>query len=267
MINLIKNLNVFNKIKFIDNEHLYLIDGVKSNGSITKVLSMCKKPFDSEKWSKHVANRDNKSQKTVLEEWKINSTFSTQLGTLLHSYIENYWFNKIKKYDQQLIIEKFGEQTHSDMRSILGKFIKSFHGFYKQHNHITPIRSELVIGDIDVSKVCGTVDLLAYNSEINAFEIYDYKTNKKFTTSNQYNEKYINSNISHLDVCDLNNYSLQQSLYRYIIEKYTDIKIANSYLIWFNREDASCEKIKCRDLTEYCEALLKDYSSNFTNNL
>ena len=262
MISLIKNLNVFNRIKFIDDDHVYLIDGVKSNGSITKVLSNCKSTFDSDKWSKHVANRDNKTQEIVLEEWKANSNFSTQLGTLLHSYIENYWFNKIKKYDQQLIIEKFGDSNHRQMRELLGGFIKSFHGFYKKHQHITPIRSELVVGDIDASKVCGTIDLLAYNEEIDAFEIYDYKTNKKFTTSNSFREKYTNRHISHLDVCDLNSYSLQQSLYKFIIEKYTDIKIANMYLVWFNREDTSCEKIQCKDLTEHCSDLLADHTVN-----
>lgn len=267
MINLIKSLNVFNRIKFIDDDHQYLIDNSKSNGSITKVISNCKASFDTDKWSKHVSNRDNKPQELVLEEWKLNTNFSTQLGTLLHSYIENYWFNKIKKYDQQLIIEKFGVELHQQMRDILKGFIKSFHGFYKNHQHITPVRSELIIGDVDNTRICGTIDLLAYNEDVNAFELYDYKTNKKFTSLNSYNEKYINSHISHLDVCDLNSYSLQLSLYKFIIEKYTDIKIANMYIVWFNRHDASCEKILCKDLTMFCDNLLLDYTSSFTKTL
>jgi len=259
MLNQIKKLNKFNCIKFIDSEHKYLINGVHTKGSITKVLSDCKLPFDTDKWSKYKAEQRGVEQQVVLDEWALNAKFSTHLGTLLHSYIENYWFNKIKKYDQEEVIKLFGNDEHSRMRTILGNFVKTFNGMHKNMHDIIPIRSELIVGDVDNTQVCGTMDLLAYNTTLNAFEIYDYKTNKKFTHSNPYNEKYTNPIVSHMDVCDLNHYSLQQSLYKYIIEKYTDIRIANCYLLWFDRENMNCEKILCKDYTSLCKELLNDY--------
>jgi len=265
MLNRIKKLNVFNCIKFIEDEHKYLIDNVPVSCSITKILSNSKAPFDKQKWSLHTANKRGVDQQVILDEWEVSSKFSTQLGTLLHSYIENYWFNKIKIYDKQLIIKKFGEESHTAIRSLLGSFIKSFHSLYKEHQHLTPIRSELIVGDIHNSKVCGTMDLLAFNEETNSFEILDYKTNKKFTQRNLYGEKYTNPVISHLDVCDLNHYSLQQSLYKYIIQTYTDIEIKDCYLIWFDRESSSCEKILCKDYTNLCKDLLQHYSDNLHN--
>lgn len=260
MLKQLKDLNKFNVIKFHENDHRYFINDRVSNGSITAVISSFKKPFETNKWSLHKAKQRNISQQEILTEWSANTRFSTTLGTLLHNYIENYWDNKIKKYDQQSIIESLGEQQHTDLRKQLSVFIKSFHGFYNLNKHILPVKSELVIGDIDNSRVCGMVDLLAYNSDTEQFEIYDYKSNKKFTTQNNFGEKYLHESISHLDVCDLNTYSLQQSLYKYIIEKYTSIKISKCYLVWFDRENGSCEKIPCKDLTSVCELLLKSYN-------
>jgi hypothetical protein len=259
MLNKIKSLSKFNAIKFIEDEHLYLINNKKATGSITKVISDSKPKFDTDKWSNYKAKQRNISQQEILKEWETSSKFSTHLGTILHSYAENYWFNKIKKYDQEKVKSIFGVEEHKRMHDILASFIKSFHSLYNQLTHLTPIRAELVVGDIDHTNICGTIDLLAFNSELNGFEIYDYKTNKKFTRSSNYNERFTNPILSHLDVCDLNSYSLQQSLYKYIIEKHTDIKIVACNLIWFNRENLTCEKIPCVDMTEYCEPLLKDF--------
>jgi hypothetical protein len=257
MLNEIKSLNIFNRIKFFDHNHTYHIDGKITPKSITSVISGCKPKFDSDKWSKHTAKKLNVDQSVVLKEWKENSEFSTQLGTLLHSYIENYLCNKIKKYDQSLIIEKFGTEKHNDMRGILAKFIKSFHGLYEKLDHLIPLKSELIVGDVDDTRICGTIDLLAYNTKKQCYEIYDYKTNKKFTYKNDYKEKFLHPELSHLDSCDLTSYSLQQSLYKFLIEKYTSIKIQDCFIVWFNRADGSCELIKCLDLTKHCENILK----------
>lgn len=264
MLNEIRSLKVFNRIKFHEQGHLYYVDDVKQPISITKVISKCKPEFDSDKWSLHTAKKLNVDQSQVLKDWKENAEFSTQLGTLLHSYIENFLSNKIKRYDQNDIINRFGNEKHNEMRGILAKFIKSFHGLYKNFEHIIPLRSELILGDIDDTKICGTADLLAYNTERQCYELYDYKTNKKFTYKNDFKEKYLHPDISHLDVCDLNSYSIQQSFYKYFIEKYTDIKIKDCFIVWFNRADGSCELIKCNDYTQYCSSLLKTTLSDLT---
>jgi len=265
MLNVIKDLNKFNCIKFLDSEHRYFINGKPATTSITSVISKCKAAFDNDKWSKHKAKQRNVDQEVILKEWQDNALFSTQLGTLLHSYIENYWSNKIKKYDQQSMINIFGAEKHTEMRKLLATFIKSFHGMYDRSQHIVPIRSELVIGDYERSCICGMVDMLAFNEQENCFEIYDFKTNKKFTHRNPYKEKFIHPAIAHLDVSDLNSYSLQQSFYKLIIERYTNIRIKNCYLLWFDRSTSSCEKILCTDLTEYCTQILDGYCTSELN--
>ena len=162
MLNKIKSLNKFNCIKFINDEHQYLINGKSAAGSVTKIISNCKPPFDTTKWSKFKADQRKVSQETILNEWSLNSKFSTQLGTLLHNYVENYWFNRIEKYNQKDIINTFGAAEHSRMRTILGSLIKSFHGLHKELSHLVPVRTELIVGDVDDARICGSIDLLAF---------------------------------------------------------------------------------------------------------
>ena len=78
-------------------------------------------------------------------------------------------------------------------------------------------------------------------------EIWDYKTNKAINEKNDYGEKF-KSPISHLDVCEINTYSLQLSLYKHLIEKNTNLKLGNSYLIWINEANENYKIFKCKDL-------------------
>ena len=66
--------------------------------------------------------------------------------------------------------------------------------------------------------------------------------------------------LSHLPDCELAIYSLQLSTYRYLIEKNTNIKLGDSYIVWFNEENPSYELIKCGDLRDDIVEVLKDYN-------
>lgn len=61
------------------------------------------------------------------------------------------------------------------------------------------------------------VDMVFYNVKANEYQIWDYKTNKKLTTENKY-QNLLNP-LFDLSESDINIYSLQLSLYKYIIEK------------------------------------------------
>jgi len=54
--------------------------------------------------------------------------------------------------------------------------------------------------------------------------------------------------ISHLDECEYNTYSLQTSLYKYIIEKNTNLKIGDLYFVWFFEGNDNYKVFKCADM-------------------
>ena len=67
-------------------------------------------------------------------------------------------------------------------------------------------------------KICGTIDLLLFNKTNNKYVIMDWKTSKRISSKAFKNKKGNHPVTSNLDDCNFNHYSLQLSLFRYILE-------------------------------------------------
>ena len=135
-----------------------------------------------------------------------------------------------------------------------------FNKFYEEsYGKLVPMKSEIIVGDDELG-ICGMVDQLFWNNKTNELQIWDWKTNKEIKRNNRWQQ--FKEPLSHLDVCEFNTYSLQLSLYRYIIEKNTNIKLGDSYIVWFNEKNNNYEPIKCRDYREEVKAMLKEYNKN-----
>ena len=79
-------------------------------------------------------------------------------------------------------------------------------------------------------KIAGMIDLLVYNPEDDGYTIVDWKTNKKIHERAYQKKTGIKAATSSIEDCNLNHYSLQLSLYRYILEEDYGLKIKNIYL-------------------------------------
>jgi len=123
-------------------------------------------------------------------------------------------------------------------------------------NYLDPIAIEFMIGDLDLN-IAGTFDRLYFNKKSNQYEIWDFKTDKKLDFQN----KYQKLDLFDLDDCEFEKYSLQTSLYKYIIEKNTPIKLGTSHIVHFKFRDNSYDIIPCNDYTE----LIKEKLDNGNN--
>lgn len=157
---------------------------------VTTIIKQFTPTFDTNKWSKFVAERDGKTQDEVLFEWKIKSDISIKKGKEIHKRIENY----LKSFD----IEK------NTIDTVLASYISSFQG---------QVESEKKIYNQEKS-IIGIPDLIIFNS--NKVSVLDWKTSEKIKISNKY-EKLLGA-VNYLDNCDLNVYSLQLSFYAYLLE-------------------------------------------------
>ena len=61
-----------------------------------------------------------------------------------------------------------------------------------------------------------------------------------------------------MTVCFMITYSLQLSLYKHIIEKNTNLKIGNCYLIWINEKNKNYKVYKCKDLESEIKLMLEE---------
>jgi hypothetical protein len=225
-----KELNKFNNIVFNESDHTYLLNGKKCT-SVTQAISSFKKPFDTEIIASRYANKHGLETQDVIDEWDNIRIESTSRGSELHKYAEMRFLSK--KY--------IPEEKASPLCNMFDKFYSDV------KDRLIPVKLEFVVGDEEFL-VGGMLDKLFYNTTAKALQIWDYKTNKEILRHSKYKNKMLGE-LSHLQECEFNTYSLQLSIYKLIIERNTNLKLGNSYIVWIN--DAN-EKYKVIG-TDYME--------------
>jgi hypothetical protein len=229
-------------------EHVYVH---KETGekykSVTTVLSMLEHHFDSDAVAEAIANQDDEKKKPeyvgmtkqqILDEWTRINREANEYGTEVHEILERYLLaNKlyIPKSDyEREIITKF--QKIDPMNS--GEIFPEAVLFSKKHS---------LAGTSDLVEDCGEY-----------VNIYDFKTNKRLLYLSEYNQ-WLKKPVSHLSDCQYNVYSLQLSIYAYMIQMQTKKKIGRLALFYLNPEkDYEFEIIPIPYLGKEAKAVL-DY--------
>jgi hypothetical protein len=232
-----EELNKFNNVVFTEKGHSYTVGG-RPAISVTTFLKKFKEPFNTNFWADVSAKKQKVSREEILKQWDSKRELSTNKGSKFHAFAENYINNKVINTNQY--------DSHIDMKAY-NKIESLFKKFYAEtKNHLIPIRSELCVGSADLG-ICGTIDQLYYSVPFESLVIFDWKTNKKINHTSPYGNWMLDP-ISHLPDCEIVTYSLQLSLYKYIIEFETDLKIHSSYIVWFNEKNDSYKVFKGMDL-------------------
>ena len=204
--------------------------------SVTTLLSEYKQPFDKDKHSLRVAEREGVSQELVLEMWEKENKKATTRGTKIHKLMENY--------------VGFGEEE-SDYKWLYKSYDKvvsySVDKFKKIH-------SENLLSN-DEYKIAGTADLIYDHGDY--FTIGDFKTNKKFNFTSTFNDFFKNP-IEHLTYCEFNNYALQMSMYAYMYEK-TSGRRCKKIIVFYLDED-KWRPIHCNYLKSDIQNILNHYA-------
>jgi len=217
-----EELSVFNRVTFVEKTHSYLVDGTPTNRpSVTRLLKNYKKQFDKEKTALRTAKKQKTTVAHVLAEWEMNNLYSTTLGSMLHKYIEN---------------------------------------FYNDNKHIVCVKNEMVLGDIDDTKVCGMMDMLSYNTKTKCFEILDFKTNKKMDKISPWGNLFYP--FDDMTEGEINEYTIQLNCYKYFIEKHTSLNIDKLKLVWFNVINEDYKVIELEDIQPKIKNMFNHYSSS-----
>ena len=140
---------------------------------------------------------------------------------------------KAIKYPYDMIHKEFGFDPIRKEYDITKKHVDNFYN--DCFGKLIPIRTELVVFDREY-KIGGMVDMLFYNVKAKEYQIWDWKTNKSFSYVNEYGES-LKDPLMFLSDCDHEIYSLQLETYKHIIEKNTNIKLGDSYLVWFSHNN------------------------------
>ena len=160
--------------------------------------------------------------------------------------MELIWQKKNYNFDKRLNEQFEDMEADFDYRKTVCKDI-----FNKMKNIYVPIANEFIVYD-QPHAICGTIDMLAYNKKKDCYSIIDWKTSKRFDTGNTRFPKYMKEPFGHILYCNTAEYSLQLSLYKYILEKHTSLKIGEMVLFQIpNKDNPMPQVFRCLDFSSY----------------
>jgi ATP-dependent exoDNAse (exonuclease V) beta subunit len=253
---ILERLNRFSNVKFEEKRHIYTIGDtqLKSTTTLIKEFEPLK---DWNEIARRYALKNGESAQYWAELWRQEGVIASEKGTQLHLYAENKLANKVYEFDWLALelINKECDLIELDTEKTMNKLKLMFDVFWFQARaNLVPVRSEFVVGDEELG-IGGMVDQLFWNTKMSELQIWDWKTNKKIATSNKY-QRFTGA-LSHLEECEFNKYSLQLSIYKYIIKKNLGLEVKNCYIGHFNEKNDTYKILKTKDLHKEVELILQ----------
>jgi len=203
--------------------------------SVTTIVDQQFPPFEKERIARYLSERSTKYQHLspdeIIQEWEDIKNH----GTDVHREMDDY--------------------VSSGIAPSLTKALSGKECFDKEiGNYGDKMFSELIVYSKEL-KVAGTVDLLTYDAEKNECYIFDWKTSKKIDKSSK--GKGITSASHGLEQSKINQYSLQLSMYAFLLEEYHGIKIKGRYIVHLLED--GYKLIEAEDLRTTVELVLESY--------
>lgn len=249
-----QELKVFNKFTFFEEDHHYECNGKKVGISVTRLIEEYSNPFDQQTIAEKVAIRDNKSVSEVLEEWEYKNRFACDKGSTCHNYSQSLWSKE--PYDVSIFDNSI--EYVSAIHKIQRQATNFYHDFKDKFTHI---QDEQLVGSEEYD-ICSAIDHLFLDKDGNVWLI-DYKTNSilKGYNDDEKNRRYTKKMLIPLqNIKDdsLNHYYLQLSIYKYLIEKYTNIKIYKTMIVYMSENIENYELIETPYLMKEIELILEN---------
>lgn len=245
-------LNVINKhendshIVFDEGPHIYYVDGVNYNLSVTKFIhkyfpefntnKVIDKMMSSSKWNQSEYYGMTKDE--IKNLWKKNGAEASQLGTKLHKSIEHY-YNNVNQEPNESVEYQYFINFHNDI--VKDKLIA--------------YRTEWEVFDRDL-KLAGSIDMLFKDCQEDVFDIYDWKRCKQIKDINSFESAL--PPIDHLPNSNKWHYSLQLNLYKYILENNYGLKIRNMVLVCLHPNNKSYILVKVPNLSDEINCMIEN---------
>lgn len=204
---------------FEEEEHIYrhALD-VKGNAEYISATTLIERffPFDQDRYINQKAKRENRDEQEVLDEFIRNRDEAAEKGTHLHAQIEKF----LK-----------GEEHDSDFKEFI--MFQNFYAEVIERHEFEFQKAEKIILHPEYN-VAGMIDALFKKPSADEHIILDWKRSKKLVIDGhprKFGYGYALSELSDLDNSSYYKYSLQQNLYRYILETQYGYKISSMKLI------------------------------------
>lgn len=238
----IELLDNMDGIEFIESTHTYLRNGEKY-GSVTGFIKKFEAEKDWESIKARYAAKNGMSVDEVTKLWESKGKNATDMGTEVHKYLELKWNRKL--YEGTPEWERYPEFL---------EYVKNCDIVYeKLVKHFIPIAAEYIVFDDDF-KLGGTIDLLCYNKTTDSWAILDWKTSKTIDKVGKFGDKMKNE-LHEYDDINYHHYSLQLSMYKYMLKKRCGIDVKEMMLVRIGKGEVNdkpnVEFVPCVDFSNF----------------
>ena len=234
-------LNLYDPhLLFLEEPHKYYWCGYPMR-SATEVVELFSHAFEAEKTAASCAEKRGVDPQSLLDEWKAAGDHAAELGTAIHAFAE------------QAV-----HSLHSGPPPLPADPEQAGHcraacAFLADHMGdlvLAPAFPELRIC-LSAAKIAGMIDLLAYIN--GAYHIIDYKSVKQLL---QIGHQKMYAPFNHLPDTNFWHYSLQLSIYEYILEQSYGMEVAGRCIIWTSRS-GKYEMVRTPSLRPLIPRMLK----------
>lgn len=201
-------------ITFEPRYHSYIDNQGQRYLSGTQLLKKFTPKFDAVGVSEKCAKGKNpkyagRSPEDIRQEWKSEGDRGRMEGDNLHAYVEARLFNLPLPKPISERCEKLFIQGDDAIRKLKARFLF--------------IEAEMMIFSPKLG-IASQIDLVMLDQDKQEIIILDWKQNREIKTTNTH--QTLLTPINHLPQTDINQYSLQLSLYQFLLEreKYFDVK-------------------------------------------
>ena len=223
------------QIQFDADTHRYFGNNNEPLISVTQLINLYKPVFDPDKriLNKCAINK-GMAPEELAAQWEKIKVDACIRGTNIHKSIEHFILTN--------------QILNNDIKDIVKEFKK-----IKFRGKLFP---EKILGNIDFG-VAGTIDLIE-QFDGNVVALYDYKSSKKISAFSPFGNKFLYP-IDYLYVNEINTYSLQLSIYSYILEETYGFWVNTLTILWANPKTHKIQPIEVQNRRQDVEKILEHY--------
>lgn len=245
-------------IAFDEPTHKYYVNGTcQGNISCTGFIHEFFGHFDPKKTIAKMRKSANwasskyfgKTDEEIMKEWSDSGKQASTAGTAMHLAIEQYMHGAYSEIDPDMMLTPEW---------------KYFTKFWKECGHdLEPYRSEWEVftdalepfdGERKI-KLCGSIDMVYRRKSDGKFVIYDWKRSKEIKSDNPF-EKGLPP-LEHLPDTNYWHYTLQLNVYKWILEKYYGLEVADLYLVIIHPDAPSYRRMRLNILDDEVEDMIE----------
>lgn len=204
-----------NRVTFDEPSHSYTNTHGTKYISATTLTGKFKQPFDKVAVATAYAKKNGNTPEYWIEKWAGITKHACERGTRFHKMKEDWMLGSAAIIHEEKAVPVIKIEGFTEPNIDYSTLPDGVYPELLLWNHYWGI--------------AGIADIVTFDGEY--FDIDDYKTNKKIDCTSykhpRYGYKMMKPPLNHLMDCNLIHYSLQLSIYAYMLEKLTGKKARN----------------------------------------